>query len=428
MASKRARHDATDEEGEQNVHRKRDSDTCQCDIGKDTVFIDIPTKIINGINFALDALIKEDCFLPSITLTPLKILMCNGADKHEGFPFSKAYCSTDMYDTDYAFGTVFRKGINMLIDMFQRRTPGNRQHRFVLSRLLHYLSDMVNNDLESLEADNLTSLKETQLSSVLVNHLFGKLSASSSFVIDKQCKGKEECRKNNKENVPCPCGGEGCQLSGYYGDTSIGNELVWHGRVDTLVNNEVIVDTIVDDDDSSRSPGENSSVEEKMRSWSLIRSHQIIAETIVFSFLKKQRNREKDAFLFPCVAVSDQDMVIYFYDSFHDILLESSKIPLHGVLTGPVTGSVNLIAVLVSWLVVNHKYLCDGVVEEMKTTRAGFFSQAGSKLRIYEKYIKLGDVGNASRVSHDATENVFRKRHIDPEMIERKQLIRTKDN
>ncbi|OWF36464.1 hypothetical protein KP79_PYT22849 [Mizuhopecten yessoensis] len=143
-SSKREYSEHIVEEIPRKAHRKRDPENDQYDVDNDTIFTDFPKKFISAISLALDSLIDEESFLPSITLTPVKNLMCNAADKHEGYPFSKAYCSIDMYDTDYAFGIIFRKGINLLIDMLQRRTPENRQHKYVLSRLLHYLHDMTN--------------------------------------------------------------------------------------------------------------------------------------------------------------------------------------------------------------------------------------------------------------------------------------------
>ncbi|XP_069130531.1 uncharacterized protein [Argopecten irradians] len=393
--------------------RKKDTD----DNVSFDIFREFPRSVSNLINLALDSLIDiDENFLPPVTLTPVKILMCNAADKHEGFSFSKAYCSSEMYGTDYAFGAIFRKGVNLLIDMLDNRTPENRQHKYVLSRLLHYLHDMKNLHLKSLESNNLTSLTEAELTTVLANHLLVNLSASSYFVIDKQHKENE---KYGGENIHCPCESERCQPSGYFGDTSLGNGLVWHGNLDIIINNEVIVDVEANEDNSQNdNPKRHSLV--KNQSCSLSGHHQIISETIVFSFLQKQRHPESDNFLLPCIAVSAQDLVIYFYDSLHDVLLESCNIPLHGVFPSPATGSVNLIAVVVIWLVVNYRYLCDGIVDEMKSTKAGFFSHAESKLGIYHRNLRFGDVRHAFQQSNDASVNLGRERHQHPDLNEMK--------
>lgn len=55
---------------------------------------------------------------------------------------------------------------------------------------------------------------------------------------------------------------------------------------------------------------------------------EIIAETIVYSFVQKQTRPEWNCFLTPCVPVACCEVLVMFYDSKHDVLLESSTIPL----------------------------------------------------------------------------------------------------
>ena len=62
---------------------------------------------------------------------------------------------------------------------------------------------------------DLDSLTETELTKLLANHLFGKLTTSPSYIIDKNCKSK-------KNKSRCCCGDEECTLTGEFGDTSIG--------------------------------------------------------------------------------------------------------------------------------------------------------------------------------------------------------------
>ncbi|XP_060083620.1 uncharacterized protein LOC132562860 isoform X2 [Ylistrum balloti] len=288
------------------------------DSDDDRVFVEFPKSLVNALNIGLDSLMDETNWMGYISLTPLKILNSNAADCHEGFPFSKAYCCTEKYSTQYSFGSVFRTGISMLIEfMLHRTVPDNKQEKFVLSKLLHYLFD--------------------------------------------------------------------------YLDT--GNWMVWHGNVDVIINNEVVIGS-QDVEEKDCSPGGKSPVEGKLKSNSLSRNPQVIAQNIVFSFLQKHRHPESENFLFPCIGVTGKDMIVYFYDSMHDVLLESTLIPLHGMIPSAVS-NINLVAIVVSWLVVNYKYLCDGVMEEMKTMKAEFFSQAEAKLAVYKFDLKAGDVGNS---------------------------------
>ncbi|XP_033754347.1 uncharacterized protein LOC117337465 isoform X2 [Pecten maximus] len=163
-----------------------------------------------------------------------------------------------------------------------------------------------------------------------------------------------------------------------------GNPSVWHGNLDVIVNNQVVVEALEDEPDSD-SPGRTPM---EVKSTYLSRNPQIIAETIVFSFLQKKRHPEYSHFLFPCIGVNSKDMVVYFYDSKNDVLLESSPISMYTI-----SGGVNLLAIVVSWLVVNHKYLCDGLTEGLKKETSGFFHQAEKVLPIYKNELQFGDVG-----------------------------------
>lgn len=57
-------------------------------------------------------------------------------------------------------------------------------------------------------------LSETELTILVSNHLLGKLATSSCYLVDKNCSGKKGDR--------CLCGNDACEMTGQYGDTSIG--------------------------------------------------------------------------------------------------------------------------------------------------------------------------------------------------------------
>ncbi|XP_069114338.1 uncharacterized protein [Argopecten irradians] len=405
-----------------NVYKKTRMDgpsnvktrVASCDNDNDRIFLEFPNSLVNALNIALDSLMDEKNWMGYIALVPLKIINSNAADGHEGFPFSKAYCCTERYTTQYSFGSIFRKGLSMLIEfILHRTTPENKQERFLVSYR------QMDTDAEAMK--NMETYMETELTAVITNHLFGKLSTSTLFTIDKHCKGNSRGERNIKTNKPvCPCEKTDCELSGDFGDTSIGNWKVWHGNVDVMVNNEVVVAS--PDVEAKSSSTEKSPVNIKLKSSSLIGNPQIIAQNIVFSFLQKHRHPENDNFLCPCIGVTSKDIVVYLYDSIYDVLLESTIIPLHGMIASP-NNNINLVAVLVSWLVVNYKYLCDGVMEEMKTMKADFFYQAEAKLSIYEAQLKAGEVGNACFTVY--TRDILKNLHH-PSLVElkkRKRLI-----
>lgn len=305
----------------------------------------------------------------------LSILLSNASD---GCPFSRAFCRISENDEEYSFASPFTKGLNILLKYLRtKEMPLDHKERFVLETLLHYIIDM-ENDAAQVPFKTLEELEERDVAIILTNHLFGKLSTSSHFVIDK--KWKEE----DKDQKLCPCPNTECKITGVFGDTAIGNPAVWHGNVDVIVNDQIVVDVfdVQIDHNSDRTP-----TEERGRSVCLLKNAQLIAETIVYSFLRKKRHPEYGQFLFPCIGVNRKEMVVYFYDSENDVLLQSSPISLHSL-----AGNVNLVAIVVSWLVINHEYLCDGLPESLKEKTSGFFQDAEEALSVYENELQFGDL------------------------------------
>ena len=93
--------------------------------------------------------------------------------------------------------------------------------------------------------------------------------------------------------------------------------------MDIIIKNDLVVENLEKEPDS---PGGKSPIEES----SLSRNPQLIAETIVFSFLqkKKKQHPELSHFLIPGVGIASNAMLLMFYDSEHDVFLESSFVPL----------------------------------------------------------------------------------------------------
>ncbi|XP_033728757.1 uncharacterized protein LOC117317896 [Pecten maximus] len=361
----------------QDVCKKR-KDKCRVDnclsyMGH--IHKDVTENLLIVIMMELRNLIDKRCSA-FIKINRLTVLNSNAID---GSSFSKAFCRISASNDEFSFVSLFNKGVEMLMTYIgDREMPLDDQEKLVLDTLLHYLIKITNENAQA-PFGVLELLGETDVAIILANHLFGKLCTSSHFLIDKQGKGK--CR--SKES--CPCANKDCQMTGSYGYTGIGNPSVWHGNLDVIVNNQVAIEAIEDDPDCD-SPG-RTPMDEKGKSTCLSRNAQVIAETIVFSFLQKKRHPEYSHFLFPCIGVSRKEMVVYFYDSEHDVLLESSSIPLRTV-----EGNVNVVSIIVSWLVVNHKYFCGGLTEELKKETSGFFCQAEQALPIYENQLQFGDI------------------------------------
>lgn len=360
---------------------KKSCITCtgqHCSKSHCTIFSDFPESLRKGFLFAALNFIMYE----GMTVTTLSIGNCN-AD--EPYSFSEAFCSVARKEKRYLFASLFETGIRLLIDYTarkERKIPENKQERFILAKLLHF----IHNSTEKGECDplqNLDRLKDgTETTILLANHLFGKLSTSSDYLMNRQCKWKGE---------NCPCSLPTCKLTGDFGDTSIGNGEVWHGNMDIIIKDELAIQTTKEDEESD-SPGEKSPEEMKKGEKCLQKNPQIIATTILFSFFQQQRHPESSHYLIPCIGISSTEMVIYFYDSEHDVLLESSGINIGTAVKD--TLAVNVVAVIVAWLVVNHKYLCSGLMDILKAEKAHFFSKVGSKLSVYQNQLKLGNVAS----------------------------------
>ncbi|OWF41531.1 uncharacterized protein LOC110462223 [Mizuhopecten yessoensis] len=376
--------DLTDEGAKTSVNKRaRDlgedggpSESChlrrrKCNIGlcdsrdsyseKNHLFSEIPERILKGVTRALERLLVDNFASRIVRLTPLKLLNCNAADLSM---FSNAYCSVVPFENVFSLWSVFQKGTNLLMNFIDAdpdqearitKLPGNKQEEFLLDKLLHYLVEtdqQYQGEIESPLAD-LDRKSEADLTIILANHLFGRLAISSNYLLDKQSKEKER----GKYQTSCPCGTTSqCTLTGRFGDTSLGNGLVWHDNLDAVIDHQVILVTQEEEGELQESPGGTTPVGMKQDSRTKIsRYQQNIARTITFSFLQKQRHPDNEHFLFPCIGITNADMAVYLYDSEHDILLESSKIPLHES-----EGQTNLLAVIISWLVINYKYTCNG--------------------------------------------------------------------
>lgn len=130
-----------------------------------------------------------------------------------------------------------------------------------------------------------------------------------------------------------------------------------------------------------------SSIELKQDFYNLDKPHpQIISQTIVFSFLQKRMNPSGNS-LIPTIGISNSELVVYFYDYEKDVLLQSHGISFRN------RGISQVTAVLVVWLVVNHKYLCDGLIESLNNApKANFLELCKDKEDIYKNNIRHGAV------------------------------------
>lgn len=219
---------------------------------------------------------------------------------------------------------------------------------------------------------------------LLAFHLFTRLSASSRFIVDDQ---------KPVQPKACPCTKRHGKVT--YGDTSIGNPDVWHGCLDLIMEgSNVSVDTL--DQDSEASSDRESGRIVTRRTVDMTDNSmgsglvQLAAKTIVQSFYYRQVYPQWENTLIPCVGVSSTGLIFYFYDSVHDVLLGSSRFPLAAY--SPF--EINFTTVIALWMVLNHKYLCNGLssVDLQEVPKSGFVTAARDKLHIYRAELRQGGV------------------------------------
>lgn len=161
-----------------------------------------------------------------------------------------------------------------------------------------------------------------------------------------------------------------------------GNPEVWHGNIDIIINDDLAVEPL------EETPSEQSPVKVNLKA-SLQKDPQIAAQTIVFSFLQKKRHPYREHFLTPCIGVGRSELFIMLYDSEHDVLLESSTVPL---FENDFSCEFSLCAILVCWLTVNYQYFCSGLDEKYKMLKSNFFDIVKEKITVYEEELQFQNV------------------------------------
>ena len=148
---------------------------------------------------------------------------------------------------------------------------------------------------------------------------------------------------------------------------------------------------------------ESSSVEVKSQGKLIDIEDQILAQTIVYSFLQRNKHPEYKTFLAPCIGISKEQFVFYFYDSEHDFLLESTCFDLHGG-----KGNIQISTVLAVWLTLNYKYLCSGITVAIKESgyTADFENFGKDKMELYKKHLNFSCGLSSSRKKHYRTGDI----------------------
>ncbi|XP_033725964.1 uncharacterized protein LOC117315720 [Pecten maximus] len=325
-------------------------------------------------------------------LALLKIQLC---DAKFSTTFSNACLhavrQTDLDDEDrvaYTFGSVFDRGCGVLksfLDDPHGRIPQRKGEHIALCKLLTMLENTKDVN-KALTIDHGQQISRTEWTIRLAHHFLSPLAVNPTFLIDSH-----SCDQRDR----CPCCNE--KIAGSFDDTSIGSKDGWHGYLDIVFGVErfAAVKIAVEEPDSPG--GENrSAVEVKAQDGLKSCRNQILAETVVFSFLQKKYHSEYDNYLIPTIGISRQYVVFYFYDCVNDMLMETPPIRL--LKNNKLIKST----ILAVWLVLNYKYFCSGITKGMRDRNftADFFKHVGDCIQIYRNDVDFA-CGSASRAVED---------------------------
>lgn len=169
-----------------------------------------------------------------------------------------------------------------------------------------------------------------------------------------------------------------------------GNFKVWHGCLDILLGSSSLSASLTEDKNTDSLGREKLSTEENtgdtLEDWDV--TSQMLAQTIVYSFTESTLYPENYQNLIPSIGVTRSNIIYYFYDCEHDILLKSPAFTIFD------DKGVRIFTILCTWFVVNYKYLCSGLTDHMiqKAKKAKFFDHADFLLPIYESLLTIGGI------------------------------------
>lgn len=150
----------------------------------------------------------------------------------------------------------------------------------------------------------------------------------------------------------------------------------------TVLNEESSNPDVMSDDESSL----EDLAQIEVKSDEDLESHlsQLLSQTVVFSF--HQRKHFPFLHLVPSIGVNEEHIQFHFYDSVKDLYFVSNELELFLV-----NNNLHLTTVLVTWLVLNHRFLMSEATEEMlKNGKFGFHSFAQGNIEYYRNDLAMG--------------------------------------
>lgn len=324
----------------------------------------------------------------------LRVLSSNAA---AGESFSSARLHVQVIKDDLGSSVLapiavfFLQGLYILeefLDVADPKIPEDMMKRRALRDLLQFLTE----DHSALAEYRGKGELEWKWAVRFAQHLLIPLVPHKTFVIDSY--------NGLKLQLCCPLEHP---VAGEIGDTSFGCNEGWHGAVDILIKGKEIPLSVVGEkeDSDSASVSSDSSIEVKRdRVFTATALQQVMAQTIVFSFLQRKLNGGKSSnCLVPGIGICSEQLILYMYDCEADVLLEAMPLDIfsdHGPEVLHIRG------VVVLWLLLNYGEFGNCIPDKFKTYKSEFHQDLGEKfLDIYmNKVVKPCHVKPSEKNEH----------------------------
>lgn len=326
----------------------------------------------------------------------IKFKSCNGMESRS---FSNAECEFDVLKANeneslwVTLEGMFRNGIRLMTAIKNGETITDSLEKNAIERIERYYQSKETNEKYLKKVFDMKDATETDITVVLTEHLLKALSPGQSCSVDSQSKDKR----------PCQCG---CEKDATFGDTMIGNKSVWYGRIDVIfqsaegdladnlsnLNIQAEDDSEDDEEETPDEPPVGESIVEVKKRFAYHSMNQALAQTIVFSCLKKKSALQCNNHMVPNIVISKKKIKILMYDAEKDVLLYSRSISLFDSQR-----KLSSIAIVVLWMVLHYRLFCSGFSgvdrDAIEMCKSGFPVLVGNKWNTYSNdvnYIELG--------------------------------------
>ncbi|XP_069131532.1 uncharacterized protein [Argopecten irradians] len=233
--------------------------------------------------------------------------------------------------------------------------------------------------IEELERKSCGPLYDKpQFTVAIAEHVFSKLTLTRSYTVDKTCTLQDFV------SGTCKCGCN-TDIKHKFEDTSAGCSAVWHGSLDAIVGHAGDrVPLLISGNREFDEEYKYLTVDKHLNYHTI--KHQLVAQAVVFSFLKQKNYPDSKISLVPVIGVSAKEVIFFLYDCKEDVLLQSVKMSLR---CGKAVRYQTVIAI---WLVLNYNYLGSGLGNIRNVHKCNFSSRARDVLEVYRSELVLGGV------------------------------------